>query len=577
MEGTFVLLFRIPSETQRADNLDDQHKHHEDSVRSFMAGRIDKWLQRRSHTVGPFLCGLLNLLIMALLVATGAHGQAASSMSLLETARRGDIAQVRMLLGQGAEVNAADNSGITPLHVAILNDHVRLAEILLAKGANVHARSNNGMTPLHLAASQGDLDLARTLVAHGADIDVTDNLGRLPLKLAIIQNHQDLANWFRSKGAHLAWDWDIRIGTTKYRLSVEAQKYLTIFEQGDYETSRSVLILEEPHFSAAGQWSLYQGLEQFFRDHPQLTSHTIFLAEGVEANRSVSIESVRKATQNPSVSLVHKVLKSFLIPAYVAYAWSHHQADIPIVGTEDKQLYETSAALWPGENNLLWQLSVVARNKSLARSLIDQAPLYENPMLFTGGLHLAPIAPATYEMGKELLSSKILSPEQLQRLRTSDNQGITDYLRQAKIGYTFLRATAYEPPEIVEKHRAQYHELFQAQRKGQYQDYIQKILPQLRHEPGVTVNPAPEAAAQLIQALANNSSSQQSDNIDETGSKNESSGENNHDMVGTTIAKGQTIFLVITKMMRKRLVMARRAGVRGPVGQGNRLQKLANR
>lgn len=503
-----------------------------------MNTRIDKGLKQRSHAVRPFLCGLLNFLIVGLSVALDAQGWAASSPSLLEVARQDDIAQVRELLGQGTQVNAVDESGITPLHVAAFNNNVRLAEILLANGANVHARTNNGMTPLHFAASQGGLGLAKTLVAHDADIDATDNLGRLPLKLAIIQNHRPLANWLLAKGAHLARDWDIRIGTKKYRLSAEAQEHLTIWEQGDYETRLSVLIIEEPHFAAESQWNLYRGLEQLLRDHPQLSSQTIFLAEGVETGKSVSIESLKQAAKNPDPSLVRTVLRSFLIPAYVAYAWAYHQPPIPIVGTEDKQLYETSAALWPAENTLLWQLSVVARNKSLAQTLIERTEQYENPILFTGGLHLAPIAPTTHEVAKELITSKILTSEQLQRLRASDNLGIADYLRQAKIGYTFIRATAYEPSEIVEKHRARYHELFQAQRDGRYQEYIQKILPQLRHEPGVTVNPAPEAAAQLIHALTNNASSQQSDKSDATGSNNEGSGEESDDNGGNDNGKG---------------------------------------
>lgn len=483
-----------------------------------MEARINKGLQQLSRAVRPFLRGLLNFVIIGLLVTFDAQGWAASSPSLLEAARQNDIAQVRELLSQSAEVNAADELGITALHVAAINDNVRLAEALLSKGANVHARTNNGMTPLHFAASQGSLDLAKVLLAYRADIDATDNLGRLPLKLGIIQNHQSLANWLRTKGAHLARDWDIRIGTKKYRLSAEAQEYLTILEQGDYETRLSVLIIEEPHFSAKSQWNLYRGLEQFFSDHPQLASRTIFLAEGVEAGKPVSIESLKQAEKSPDPSLVRTVLRSFLIPAYVAYAWAYHQPPIPIVGTEDKQLYETSAALWPAENNLLWQLSVVARNKSLAKTLIERTEQYENPILFTGSLHLASIAPTTHEVAKELITSKILTSEQLQRLRASDNVGVTDYLRQAKIGYTFIRATGYEPPEIVERHRARYHELFQAQRDGRYLEYIQKILPQLRHEPGVTVNPAPEAAAQLIHALTNNSSSQQNDSGGATGS-----------------------------------------------------------
>ena len=88
---------------------------------------------------------------------------------LLQATEAGDIVRMEALLAKGAEVNARNAHGWTPLHVAAAGGDAAVAALLLKHGADVHARSHIGATPLDNATTRGGrkavIDL---LLAHGA-------------------------------------------------------------------------------------------------------------------------------------------------------------------------------------------------------------------------------------------------------------------------------------------------------------------------------------------------------------------------------------------------------------------------
>ena len=57
------------------------------------------------------------------------------------------------------------------MHLAALQGHMQLVKLLENSGANVNAPDEHGMTPLHKAAVQGHADTVAELLAHGAHID----------------------------------------------------------------------------------------------------------------------------------------------------------------------------------------------------------------------------------------------------------------------------------------------------------------------------------------------------------------------------------------------------------------------
>ena len=96
----------------------------------------------------------------------------------------GNIQSVTNLLNNGADINAKNGLGWTPLHAAIRSNHKDIVELLISKGADVNAKDNNGQTPLHFAVESGQNDIIQILITKNANINETDNNGDNALSLA---------------------------------------------------------------------------------------------------------------------------------------------------------------------------------------------------------------------------------------------------------------------------------------------------------------------------------------------------------------------------------------------------------
>jgi len=123
--------------------------------------------------------------------------------ALFEAVKGGDVARVKKLLEKGADLNARDVSGWTPLHEAALNGRFGIAELLIKHGADLNARDKDGNTPLHIAALNNYADVTELLIKHGADLNAKNGDGSTPLHIAAHHGHVGIVVLLIKHGADL--------------------------------------------------------------------------------------------------------------------------------------------------------------------------------------------------------------------------------------------------------------------------------------------------------------------------------------------------------------------------------------
>ncbi|EAU31811.1 predicted protein [Aspergillus terreus NIH2624] len=111
--------------------------------------------------------------------------------ALMWAAENGRKRVVDILLDAGADIHAADNSGMTALSYAVKKGHRYVVAALLRKGADPEAPVTRRQTCLARAAEEGHLEIVRLLLAHGAAPDAKSGYSdRRPLSFAVENGHK---------------------------------------------------------------------------------------------------------------------------------------------------------------------------------------------------------------------------------------------------------------------------------------------------------------------------------------------------------------------------------------------------
>ncbi len=116
------------------------------------------------------------------LLAHGADPNTASPFS--EAVTFGHAALSQQLLTAGASADGVESTGITLLHWAVITNRASLIPILVKAGADLNATDDYGFTPLMYAATldYGDTKVLEALLAAGADPTIVDYEKHTPLQ-----------------------------------------------------------------------------------------------------------------------------------------------------------------------------------------------------------------------------------------------------------------------------------------------------------------------------------------------------------------------------------------------------------
>jgi ankyrin repeat protein len=128
----------------------------------------------------------------------------AADTRLSEAAMNGDLAAVRTLLQQKADVNGAQGDGSTALHWAAYRDDVDMLKLLLSAGADVKAATRvDGITPLFMACTNGNASAIDALLKAGADAKSVKGNGTTALMTVAASGSVEAVKLLLDRGAEI--------------------------------------------------------------------------------------------------------------------------------------------------------------------------------------------------------------------------------------------------------------------------------------------------------------------------------------------------------------------------------------
>lgn len=164
---------------------------------------------KRIHGFTPLISAMdyIKLEIAELLIDEGADIDLANENGItplmyaafFTTVQERNIDIVHLLIRKGANINLTDTEGNSALLYACHNKNIKGAQLLLQHGANINIVNTNGNTPLIAASYADNALLTELLLKHNASIDNKINDGQTARSIAAEKKYWDIVKLIDNK------------------------------------------------------------------------------------------------------------------------------------------------------------------------------------------------------------------------------------------------------------------------------------------------------------------------------------------------------------------------------------------
>lgn len=129
--------------------------------------------------------------------------------ALMEAVRRGHADVAEMLIEAGADVSFVDVGGSPLLHVAARKEPqdiaIRMVNSIIRGGANVNATNDRGWTPLHESVNIGYVEVSNILLVAGGDLSARNGDNNGVLNIAVKSGCKIMVENMITQGAHSSY------------------------------------------------------------------------------------------------------------------------------------------------------------------------------------------------------------------------------------------------------------------------------------------------------------------------------------------------------------------------------------
>jgi ankyrin repeat protein len=133
-------------------------------------------------------------------IEPAAHFNALNT-ALMKAAQEGDLNRVKLLVADGADVNAERRDQWTPAMIAAGGGDGEMVERLFGEGLALAASSNKGWAALMIATIEGHTEVVRALLEHGAQVNAENNKGWTALRFAVSMDETEILHLLLEAGA----------------------------------------------------------------------------------------------------------------------------------------------------------------------------------------------------------------------------------------------------------------------------------------------------------------------------------------------------------------------------------------